>query len=331
MPRVHAHDAQRPGLKLVFLDAGTVDYGDISLSPLYQWGTLIAYEKTPYEKIEERIRDADIVITTKCRFDAKKFSRRPSLRMICVAATGVNNIDLEAARRSKVAVANVSDYATEMVAQQTVSFILALAGHLVDFNRAARDGRWSRSPFFVLPIFPVQQIAGKVLGIIGYGAIGKRVSEMARVFGMRVLVAKIPGRIYSKTKKVSRVSLNQLFKESDFVSLHTSLGPLTEKIINADALSKMKPTAFLINMSRGGLVDEKALYQALKSKRIAGAASDVLSQEPPPKNHILFKASNMLLTPHIAWISREARESLVHEMGLNIEAFLLGQKRNRVD
>jgi len=319
-----------PKPKMVFLDAGTLDYGDITLLPMHQCGDLKIYEKTPHRKIVERAKNAEIVITTKCRFDAEEFSRLPHLRLICVAATGVNNIDLEAARHHRVAVANVSGYATEIVAQQTLAFILALAGGLLDYNEAARGGRWSQSPFFVLPVFPVQQIAGKILGIIGYGAIGKRVSEMACAFGLQILVAKIPGRIYSKTKMVSRVSLNQLLKESDFVSLHTSLGPLTEEIINAGTLSKMKPTAFLINMSRGVLVDEKALYQALTSKLIAGAASDVLSQEPPPKNHILFKAPNMLLTPHIAWISREARESLVHEMALNIKAFLLGQKRNRV-
>lgn len=325
---MHRSHIGRIRREIVFLDAGTVDYGDISLLPLQERGKLIAYEKTKYEQIERRIRHIEIVITTKCRFDAKLFSKLPRLRLICVAATGVNNIDLVAARLHRVAVANVSNYATEIVAQQTFSFILAHAGNLFDFDKASRDGRWSKSPFFVLPSFPVQEISGKVLGIIGYGSIGKRVYEMARAFRMEVLVAKIPGRIYAKGS-VSRVSLDNLFKRSDFISLHTSLSPLTEKIINARTLSKMKNTAYLINMSRGGLVDEKALYAALRSRRIAGAASDVLAEEPPSRNHILLRAPRMLLTPHIAWISREARETLIREISLNIKAFLLGRRRNR--
>lgn len=316
--------------KIVFLDAGSVDYGDISLSELAALGNFTAYERTAPQEIAHRIAGVPIVITNKCRFDAATITRASALRGIFAAATGVNNIDLNAARAQKICVANVSGYSTETVVQFTFAFILALAGNLLKYNHAAHDGTWGRSHFFMLPGFPIREVAGKKIGILGYGSIGRRVAEMAKAFGMNVLIAKIPGKNYPRSDRVPRVSLDRLIREADFVTIHAPLSDLTRGLINREVLAKMKPGAFLINMARGGIVDESALREALRAGRLAGAACDVLSQEPPPADHILLGAPNLLLTPHIAWASLEARGRLVHEMALNIKAFQGGRRRNRV-
>jgi len=314
---------------IVFLDAGTVDYGDASLGEIERLGRFKAYAVTTPDQIEARVGHAAIVITNKCPFNVRVLSRlRRTLRLIAIAATGTNNVDLVSAREHGIAVTNVSGYSTETVVQITFGFLLALATNLVKFNEASHDGRWSQSGFFTLPAFPIQEIQGKVLGIVGYGRIGKRVAEVARAFGMGVRVARIPGRAYSRGG--GRVSFDLLLKQSDFITLHAPLTPLTENLINARTLSKMKRGAFLINMARGGLVDEKALADALRSGRLAGAAADVLSEEPPPANHVLLEEPNFLLTPHVAWASREARIRLIHEIALNIQAFQKGKRRNRV-
>ena len=315
---------------IVFLDAGTVHYGDVSFGELKRLGRFKAYSKTDPDEIKRRVSRATVVITNKCRFDAGLLPRLKTVKLIAIAATGTNNVDLEAARREGIAVTNVSGYSTETVVQFTFAFLLALAGNLVKFNEASHDGRWSRSPFFTLPDFPIQEIAGKVLGIVGYGKIGKRVAQAARAFGMKILVARIPGKDYSSGGNPKRVSVDFFLRHSDFVTLHAPLSSLTKSLIDAKALRKMKRGAFLINMARGGLVDEKTLCGALKSRRLGGAAADVLNQEPPPKGHPLLKAPNFLLTPHIAWASREARSRLLHEIALNIKAFQRGVKRNRV-
>lgn len=316
--------------EIVFLDAGTVQYGDISFGELESLGSFKSYPATLPRDIEKRVNGARVVLTNKCVFDAPLLSRLKTVRLIALAATGTNNIDLKAARRRGVAVANVSGYSTETVLERTFSFILALAGNLVKFNQASHDGSWSRSPFFTLPKFPIQEIYGKTLGIVGYGQIGKRVAQAARTFGMKVMVALLAGRSYSASEKIRRLPLETLLRRSDFVTLHAPLTPLTKNLINAESLGWMKRGSFLINMARGELVDEKALARALCSGHLAGGAADVLSKEPPPRNHFLLKSPNFLLTPHIAWASREARARLIHEMALNIQAFQKGRRRNRV-
>ena len=315
---------------IIFLDAGTVDYGDVSWEEFRPLGALKLYPKTDPKEVEKRSLRASVVITNKCVFDQGLLSRLKNLKLIAIAATGTNNVDLKAARRNKIAVTNVSGYSTETVVQFTFAFLLALAGNLVQFNEAVHGGRWSKSPFFTLPAFPVQEINGKILGIVGYGKIGKRVAEAAKAFGMKVLVAKIPGKSYLSRESVKRVSLDELFHQSDFVTLHAPLSKLTQNLMNARSLRKMKRGSFLINLARGGLVDEKALYDALVSGHLAGAAADVLTEEPPSQNHLLLKAPHFLLTPHIAWASREARLRLIHEIALNIKAFQRGRRRNRV-
>ena len=338
------------GNQIVFLDAGTVDYGDVSLEAIQKLGPFRAYRATPPREIEKRVGGASIVITNKCVFDARLLSRLKALRLIAIAATGTNNVDLERARRQGIRVTNVSGYSTETVVQCTFAFILALAGNLVKFNQAAHT-RWPASDFFTFPAFPLQEVHGKTLGIVGHGRIGKKVAKVARAFGMKVLVAGLPGRRYAEArrdsgwlsrepglrgqaqaagKKLRRANLESLFRRSNFVTLHAALTPVTRNLMNARNLGRMKRGSFLINMARGGLVDENALARALKSGRLAGAAADVLNQEPPPRNHVLLKAPNFSLTPHIAWASREARIRLIREVALNVQAFLEGRRRNRV-
>lgn len=314
--------------KIVFLDAGTVDYGDVSFEKLASLGGFKAYFRTLPHQMESRLKDADIAITNKCPFDAALISKLKGLRCIAVAATGVNIINLDAAKQFGIAVVNVSGYSTESVVQSTFAFMLALAGNLVKYNEAAHSGAWSRSPFFMHSPYPLTEIHGKTLVIAGYGTIGKRVAEIAKAFGMKVIVAAIPGRSYAGQEK--RVPLARAAQLADFLTVHAPLTPLTRNLIGGRILRKMKSTACVINMARGGIVDEKALLEALKKGRLAGAASDVLTQEPPPRDHGLLKAPGLLLTPHVAWATLEARRRLLNEIYLNLKAFLKGRKRNRV-
>lgn len=314
--------------RIVFLDAGTVNYGDISFDAFKRLGEYREYARTTPAQIEKRVRGASIVLTNKCPFDARLLVKLPELRLIALSATGTNNVDIAAARRLGIAVANVAGYSTESVAQWTIGFLLALAGNLVKHNATAHAD-WTHSPFFVYAPYPIREVGGKTLGIVGYGAIGRRVARLARAFGMRVLVAAIPGRRYARSAG-ARTGFAETLRRSDYVTLHAPLSPLTEKIIDARAIAKMKKGAFLINTARGGLVDERALFAALRSGKLAGAASDVLSVEPPPANHPLLRAPNLILSPHVAWASREVRERLVREMALNIRAFQQGKRRNRV-
>jgi glycerate dehydrogenase len=314
--------------RMVFLDAGTVDYGDgVSFAELEKLGEFKAFYSTPPARIASRCRNADIVMVNKCRLDARALEQSRKLRLVAVSATGVNNVDLKAASNKGIAVANVAGYSTETVVQCTFAFLLALAGNLVKFNKAAHDGTWSRSPFFTLGLYPVREVAGKTLGIVGYGTIGRRVAEIARAFGMNVEIARIPGRKYGEQR---RMAVPALAARADFLTIHAPLTDSTRNLIDGTILRKMKRGACLINMARGGIVNEQALGQALKSGRLAGAALDVMSQEPPPRNHPLLGAPNLLLTPHIAWASLESRRRLVHELAMNARAFLSGRKRNRV-
>lgn len=323
-------NAKKKKPKIVFLDAGTVNFGDVPLGIFNALGHFKTFRMTRPAKIPARIRGAAIVITNKCRIDRRILEQSPDLKCICVAATGTNNIDLKAAAEHGVAVTNVAGYSTETVTQFTFAFILALAGRLIPLNQASHDGTWSHSPFPLLPDPRIREVFGKTLGILGYGAIGKRVARIAKVFGMKVLVGKIPGRNYSPGQDVKRLSLAALAAQVDFLSIHAPLTPLTAGLINWRLLCKMKPSACLINMARGGIVNETDLRRALQSGRIAGAATDVLTQEPPPKGHVLLKAPHLLMTPHVAWASREARTRLVAEIAENMRAFLQGKRRNRV-
>lgn len=328
MSGISRSSKNKPQDKIVFLDAGTVDYGDVSLDEIRKLGRLKTFFKTLPSEICDRVEGAAHVITNKCRIDADLLRSLKSVRCIHAAATGFNNIDVEMARKAGIGVTNVSGYSTESVVQFTFGFLLALAGNLEKYNRAAHDGRWSRSPFFMYADFTIREIHGKTLGIIGFGAIGRRVAEIAKAFGMKVLAARIPGRKHGAGER--RVPFEKAVRQSDFLTIHAPLTDLTRGLINARVIRMMKKGAFLINMARGGIVDETALARALRTGHLAGAACDVLTVEPPPRSHVLMKAPNLLMTSHVAWASLEARTRLVHEIAMNIRAFQKGARRNRI-
>jgi len=317
---------------IVFLDAAT--YGDISLKSFSDvWDCTVHQVTRPNETIE-RIAGCGIAVTNKVVFDEAVVNSAGArgLKLIAVAATGTDIIDKHAAAKRGVKVCNVPGYATQSVAQFTMALILELATRAGKYGDAVKMGDWQKSPVFSLLTFPNTELRGKKLGIIGYGNIGRTVAAMARGFGMEILIAARPGS--DGVLLEERLSIGEVLQQADIVSLHCPLTPETKNLINQETLSRMKPTAFLINTARGALVDEAALIDALRLKQIAGAALDVISQEPPPADHPIIRATseldNLLVTPHTAWSSREAREHLLAEVKENIPAFLRGQPRNLV-
>lgn len=314
--------------KIVFLDASTINYGDIDFSPLKKLGELAIYPLTRIEDIAERCKDADIVITNKVVFTNEIIYKCPKLKMIAEAATGYNNIDIASAAERNIAVANVPGYSTTSVAQITLSFMLALSTNLLKYNEACHNGEWSRSEIFTMGNWPYANLEGKTVGIMGYGTIGREVARLCNAFGMKVVALNRNGEL--SNREITRVSLYDLAAQSDFISIHMPLTNYSKHIVNKDFLSKMKPSAFLINIARGPIIDSAALLDALTNKTIAGAALDVMEQEPPMNNDPLLSAPNLIITPHIGWASRESRIRLVNEIAANIQAFLNGEDRNLI-
>jgi glycerate dehydrogenase len=318
------------GVRIVFLDAGTVDLGDVDVSPLKSLGSYRAFTDTKPSQIVARARVADVVVTNKCVLGRREIEALPDLRLIAVAATGVNNVDLVAARRRGVAVANVAGYSTATVAEHAVLFLLACSHRLREHHEAAAT-RWAGSGRFALLDHPYGDLRGKTLGVVGYGAIGREVARLARAFGMKVKIGKIPGRSYPAAPR--RFALRDLLRGSDFVSLHCPLTDATRHLINKATLRRMRPGASLLNLSRGAVVSEKDVARALLKGRLAGYATDVLSEEPPPRAHPLLDRrlrGKVLLTPHVAWASRESRQRLIDEIARNVRAFQNGRRRNRI-
>ncbi len=315
--------------KIVFLDASTVDYGDLDLEIFAAHGELITYPLTRSDEREERLHDVTIAITNKVVFDAPLISKCKKLKLIAVSATGWNNIDIEAARAHGITVANVPGYSTFSVAQFTMMFILALAGNLVRYNSACHDGTWSRSSTFTLGTWPTFDLQDRVLGILGMGAIGSEVARLADSFGMRVIALR--REVSRHTDSFERYSLHDLAEHSDFVSVHMPLTESTRHLIDDGFFAAMKPGAFLINMARGPIVDPAALYRALTSGKIAGAAIDVMETEPPAPDDPLLSVPNLIITPHIAWGTVESRRRLISEVAENIAAFKKGIARNVVN
>jgi len=314
-------------MRAVFLDSQSLDNNDIDFSALRaSVAELVLRPNTKTEELPAALRDQQIVISNKVRLDANTLQQCPELKLICVAATGTNNIDLFAAKSLGIRVCNVRGYATPSVSQLVLSYMLNHFCRLQDYQQAAVDGRWSRSPFFCLLDFPIAELHGKTLGIIGYGELGQAVARLAESFGMHILIAQ------GKNKNGQRVPLTQLLQQSDVVSLHCPLTEKTRHLISAAELAQMKPSALLINTARGGIVDEDALIQALRKRQIGGACFDVLSQEPPPPEHPMLQKDipNLRLTPHIAWASREARQRLCDQLASNIQAFSQGKLVNEV-
>ena len=313
----------------IFLDSATVDRHDLDLdalkSSLPDWHIRTA---TPVDEVGHSIQDADIVISNKVRLDRKVFQSASALKLICVAATGTNNVDLAAAEERNIMVCNVRGYATTSVVEHVFSLILALTRHLHDYRTAVSEGKWRNAESFCLLDYPIRELAGLTLGIIGYGELGSAVAAMGKAFGMNILIAQRPGG----AAQTGRIPLKQLLSQSDIISLHCPLTDTTRNLIDHGEFSLMNRKALLINTARGGIVNEAALKRALQSGQIAGAAIDVLSEEPPRHGNPLLDGPvpNLIITPHIAWASINARQSLIDELTENVHAFLQGKPRNVV-
>lgn len=315
-------------MKCILLDRESLDIGDIDLSPIERHcAEFISYPFTPVEIIMERLESAEIAITNKVVITAETLQHLPRLKLICVAATGYNNVNIKAAKENGVAVCNVTGYATSSVTQHVFTLILSLVRSLPDYLQDVQMHQWQQSRQFCLLGHPIIDLADKTLGIIGYGELGRAVAKVGEAFGMKVLIAEsLTGK-----KSPGRVPLDILLQTADVVSLHCPLSEESRNLINQKTLRLMKKSAFLINAARGGIVNEDDLWQALIHKEIAGAAVDVLSQEPPVKNKLIDKPlPNLIVTPHIAWASQNSRQKLIDEVGLNIQSFLDGEMRNRL-
>jgi glycerate dehydrogenase len=287
------------------------------------------YPTTLPSQLPERAADAEVIITNKVPVRAEALEQLPRLRLIAVAATGVDHIDLEPARARGVAVCNVSDYATESVAEHVFAMLLALRRQIMHYHQAVLNGDWPRSPIFTLNDREMVDLAGSTLGIIGAGTLGQAVTRLGEAFGMRVWPAE---RRDAEVIRAGYTPFDEVLRHSDVISLHVPLNANTRHLIGHAELALMKSTAVLINTARGGVVDEAALADALRAGRIGGACIDVLSREPPPPDHPLLSADlpNLLITPHIAWASRQAQQRLAREVVMNIEAYLRGEQRNRI-
>ncbi|MFP1677532.1 D-2-hydroxyacid dehydrogenase [Alloalcanivorax sp. C16-2] len=318
-------------MKGVILDSQTLKPTELDFSALENelphW---TYYEQTGPDDVKNRLHGATVAITNKVVIDEEALAAAPDLKLIGISATGTNNVDLDAARRRGVVVCNVSGYGTETVAQHTLALALGLATRWHQYDRDARQA-WPRSTMFCRMDYPVFDLSGKTLGLIGHGALGGRVEELAKAFGMRVLVAR--SMRPDAVPDPARVPLEQLLAEADLISLHCPLTEHTDKLVNRDFLAAMKAGAGLINTARGGLVDEPALAEALRSGHLGGAALDVLSQEPPPADHPLLADDlpNLIITPHSAWVSTESRQRLLDGVVANLRAWKAGRPINVVN
>lgn len=316
-------------MKIVVADGYAMNPGDLSWAPLEEFGNLDVYERTTARQVIERCSNAEIIITNKVLFDEKTINALPKLKYIGVTATGYNIIDTKAARKKAITVTNVPAYATPSVAQMVFALLLELTHHIGHHSQTVRKGKWTRSKDFCYWDYPLIELEGLTMGIIGYGRTGQATAKLAKAFQMKVLTYDIDKEKINNAN-AKAVDLDTIFSQSDVVSLHCPLTGQTENIINAESLSKMKPTAFLINTGRGSLVNEKDLAGALNSGQIAGAGLDVLSTEPPKPDNPLLSAKNCFITPHIAWATKAARQRLMKETIENIRAFIKGKPRNVV-
>ncbi|QUE74965.1 2-hydroxyacid dehydrogenase [Stutzerimonas stutzeri] len=315
--------------RAVFLDLFPLDQGDLDLTPLQSaFDDLVCHAQTSVPQIIERLQGAEIAIVNKVALSDAVFAACPDLKLILVAATGVNNIDLEAAKRRGIVVCNCQAYGTATVAQHTLMLLLALATRLPDYQGAVARGRWQESGQFCLLDFPIIELAGKTLGVLGHGELGGAVARLAEALGMRVLTGNLPGR----PARDDRLDLDALLPQVDALTLHCPLTEHTRNLIGARELRMMKPSAFVINTARGGLIDEQALADTLRSGHLGGAATDVLTSEPPSNDNPLLAADvpRLIVTPHSAWGSREARQRIVVQLRENAEAFFAGAPKRQV-
>ncbi len=315
-------------MNIVILDAYSVNPGDIDWEPIGALGTLTVYDHTPPELIGERIASANAVFTNRARLGEAEFSQAPNLRFLCLFATGYDKIDLAAARRHNIAVCNVPGYSTDAVAQHAIALMLELTNRTRALDTELRKGRWTQHPGDCVWDAPMIELSGKTFGVLGTGEIGCRAASVAQALGMRVIG-------HSRNKRAAfcgaYVSVEELFEESDVLSLHCAATPQTRHIVNRASLSRMKPTAILINTARGALVDSAALAEALNNGVIYAAGLDVVEREPILSDDPLLTAQNCLITPHAAWLPLDARKRLVDMAAENLSVFLQNGTLNRVD
>lgn len=314
-------------MKISVLDGFTTNPGDLSWDWLKECGECTVYERTPAELIAERTKDCEIVITNKTPLRKELLETLPKLKYIGLLSTGFNIVDWEYCKEKGIPVCNIPSYSTSAVAQLVFALILEHTNAVAIHSNSVHSGEWAASKDFCYWKTPLTELDGKTLGIIGFGKIGKAVAKIAAAFGMKVIASTNHPAPFENVEFCGR---DELLSKSDFVSIHCPLTPLTEGMVNADFLSKMKPSAFLINTSRGQVVDENALADALKSGVIAGAGLDVMTVEPPKADNPLFGLSKCLITPHIAWAGFETRERLMKIAKENVLAFLDGKPQNIV-
>ena len=317
-------------MKIVILDGNTLNPGDLSWDGRAEFGELEVHERTPPEQVAERCIGAEVIITNKAIVSRETIENLDNLRYVGVTATGVNIVDCKAASERGIPVTNVPGYGPKSVAQMAFAHILNLTQRTAHHADAVSQGRWASCPDFCFTDFPLVELDGLTLGILGYGTIGKETARIGSSFGMKVIAhsRSLKGSI---SREVEAVVLADLFCNSDVLSLHCPLTPETEKVVNAESLATMKSTAFLINTGRGQLVDEQALADALNAGHLAGAGLDVLSTEPPSPNNPLPTAKNCFVTPHIAWATLAARRRLLSATVGNLHEFLNGNKTNVVN
>jgi glycerate dehydrogenase len=316
-------------MRTAFLDYDTVSNGDLDTASLSRCAPEIRfYPLTSESQLAERIADAQIVLVNKIELTRERLESAPELELIAVAGTGTDGVDLAAAEERGIAVCNVRGYCTASVVQQAWALILSLTQHVREYARLATDGSWVENEKYAVLAHPIRELSGRVLGIVGWGTLGRGVAAVGEAFGMRSIACNRPGA----PPEHGRVSLDELLATADIVSLHCPSTPATRGLIGARELGLMKRDALLINTARGALVDSTALAQALRAGRLGGAGIDVLAQEPPTDGDPLLASDipNLIVTPHIAWAAREARQRCIDEMAANIEDFRRGGRRGRV-
>lgn len=317
-------------MRIVVLDGYTLNPGDLSWDGFHALGEVTLYERTAESQIVDRAADADIVLTNKTPLSAATLQQLPKLRYIGVLATGYNIIDLQAAKEHNILVANVPAYGTQSVAQLVIALLLEFCHRVQQHSDSVVKGNWSSSIDFCYTVSPLMELSGKTIGLIGLGQIGKQTALIAKALGMTVVATGSGRRAPEPVEGLTWVPLEELLQQSDVISLHCPLTPKTKELINAERIALMKPTAILINTARGGLLNEADVAEALNQGRLAGAGLDVLTVEPPTPNNPLLLARNVLITPHIAWATQEARARLMTVAVGNVRAFLDGQAQNLV-
>ena len=315
-------------MNIVVLDGHVLNPGDLSWDGFASVGNLSVYENTAPEDVVERSKDADALIINKIRLGEEEFNALPKLKYVGITATGYNIIDIDAAHQYGITVTNVPEYSTDGVAETVFAYILAFSRRVNEHSDLVKQGEWEKSGSFSFWYYPLSELWGKRIGIIGMGHIGMRVAEIASAFGMDVVYTSRSVKKEAEMKGYKRYDLEKLLSTSDYVTIHTPLTPETRNMLCLKELSLMKENAILINTARGGIVNETDLYTVLKEKRIQGAAIDVISEEPPKHHHPLFELDNLIVTPHIAWTAKETRTRLMNAALENLVSYTIGIRKN---